>query len=171
VPPQAAAGRYALRISAEPVGAPVAGSVYLSVTVPDFSQRGAWLTGLAVAVEPAASRVTDAALRALLPVVPTTRRVWTPTDQAAVVFRVHQGGTRTPVEVTQTIRITDEQDKRVLERVDTLGAARFEAARVVEQRLDLPIADLPPGRYLLTVAVTAPSTPAQQRELVFEITP
>ncbi|HUR21435.1 MAG TPA: hypothetical protein VMZ90_11540, partial [Vicinamibacterales bacterium] len=167
-----ATGRHALRVGLEHRPSGRSGSVYLDAVVPDFARRGVWLTGLALDVAPAGPRATDAAVRTLLPIVPTTRRELANSDRASVFFRIHQGSTRPVTAVSRTIQITDENDTRVMDSTEVIPAASFAAGRMVEQRLALPIAGLAPGRYLLTVSSrTGPSASAsdERRQLVFVI--
>ena len=108
------------------------------------------------------------ALKPILPVVPTTRRAFTTTDQVTVFTRVHQSG-KTPVAPVQ-IRLTirNASDVQVAERLHDVDAARFSAARAADVVLDVPVARLLPGPYLLTVETTAGPT-AVRRQSRFEI--
>jgi VWFA-related protein len=164
-------GRHAVRIGIEHRPTGQSGSVYLDAVVPDFSRRGTWLSGLALEITPAAPRAFDAAVRALLPVLPTTRREITTADRASVFFRVHQGGDHPLTEVLRTFRITDESDIRIVDRSERIDASAFGAGRVADQRLDVPAGTLKPGRYLLSVEVRAPNSPGstESRQLVFTV--
>jgi VWFA-related protein len=167
------AGRHAFRVGIEHKASGRSGSVYLDVVAPDLTKRGIWLTGLAVEVSPAGPRATDAAVRTLLPIVPTARREVTLGDRASAFFRIYQGGTRALTDVSRTIQITDENGAQVLDRTEVLPASSFGAQRGIDQRLELPVDGLAPGRYLLTVstrtvgAVGSPND--ERRELVFVV--
>jgi hypothetical protein len=49
----------------------------------------------------------------------------------------------------------NEADRTVFERKSPIEATLFGALRGADYRLDLPLANLEPGRYLFTVEVTA----------------
>jgi len=167
-----APGHHALRVGVAHEASKQAGSVYLDVTVPDASRRVVGLSGIVLDVMPAGVRATDANVRTLLPVVPTTRREVATTGRATAFFRIHQGGNRALVPVVRTVTLVDAQDQTVLTQSDTLPVAAFNSARTVDQHLALPIATLPPGRYLLTVRVQAEgasANSAETRQLVLTI--
>lgn len=167
-----APGRHALRVAVAHEASQQVGSLYLDVTVPDPSRRGASLSGLVLDVTPAGARATDAHVRRLLPVVPTTRREVAATDRVTAFFRIHQGGSRALVPVLRTVTLVDAQDQTVLTQTDTLPVAVFNSARTVDQHLALPVATLAPGRYLLTVrilAAGASENTAETRQLVLTL--
>jgi len=165
-------GRHALRVGLEHRASGRSGSVYVDAVVPDFNRRGVWLTGLAVDVSPSGPRAIDGAIRTLLPIVPTTRREVTTSDRVSVFFRIHQGGTRGVTDVSRSLHITDEHDVRVIDRTDVIPAASFAAGRMVEQRVELPLAGFKPGRYLLSIMTrtgASASEVPEQRQLVFVV--
>jgi len=167
-----ASGRHALRVSVAHEASQQAGSVYLDVAIPDPGRRSVSLSGIVLDVVPSGVRATDASVRALVPVVPTTRRDVATTDRATAFFRIHQGGTRAMVPVVRTVTLVDAHDATVLTQSDTLPVSVFSAARTVDQHLALPIETLAPGRYLLTVrvqAVGASANTAETRQLVLTV--
>ena len=58
-----------------------------------------------------------------------------------------------PVQIAA--RLVNEDDRSVFDHTSTLAPETFGTARSADYRLDLPLADLEPGRYLVTVQVTA----------------
>jgi hypothetical protein len=167
-----AAGRYALRVSVEHVPSARSGSLYLDVLVPDPTRAGLLLTGLVLDVTPAGPRATDAAIRELLPAVPTIRRDLRPTDSAAVFFRIHQGGKRAVSAVSRTIQLIDDHDLEVLNQTDVIPADSFSAGRASDQRIELPLARLSPGKYRLSIEARETghsSSVPERRQLVFTI--
>ena len=75
---------------------------------------------------------------------------------------------RAPKEVTRTVRITNERDEVVITLSEVTPAAAFEAAGA-EGRIELPIGTLRPGRYLLSVEVSARGESTLTRQLSFTI--
>ena len=92
-------GRYQLRTAANVGSLGTAGSLYYDVVVPDFMDAPLSLSALVLS-SPAAPIVAPRdALKALIPIVPTTKRTFRPADQAAAFIRVYQGGNKPLVAV------------------------------------------------------------------------
>jgi hypothetical protein len=68
-------------------------------------------------------------------------------------MRVHQGGRGSLTAVPLRIRITNADDVVVFERIEEAGAERFGGDRAADVRVELPVRDLEPGEYLLTIEV------------------
>lgn len=146
--------------------------MYLDAVVPDASRAGVLVTGLVLEATPAGPPRMDAAIRALLPALPTIRRELRTTDHASVHFRIHQGGKRSLFDVSRTIRLTNGKDVLVLDQTDVIPLSSFGPARSVDQRVDLPLSRLSPGRYLLTIDAREASRSnavVERRHLVFAV--
>jgi hypothetical protein len=157
-------GRHAVRIGVKHVKSGQTGSVYLDVDVPDFGKRALTMTGLMLEATPAWPRTSDDRVRALIPVLPTTRRQFASADSVTIFFRIHQRPGRAPKEVTRTLRITNGRDEVVTTLSETISAAAF-AAFGAEQRLVLPTTALGPGQYLVSVELTARGEQTFERQL------
>jgi VWFA-related protein len=144
-------GRYQLRIAAHVPAHGTSGSVYYDVDVPDFRGEALSLSGLVLSTTLGPIVAPRDALRAVLPVVPTTLRTFTPAQQVTAFLRVHQGGRGALAVVPLRIRITGPGDGIVLERREDVGIDRFGGDRGADIRFDLPIRELESGEYLLTV--------------------
>jgi VWFA-related protein len=163
VPP----GRYEVRLgvrTAEGRG----GSVYTFVDVPAFAREPLSMSGLVLAVTPSVGAAPADAYADLLPIVPTARREFARADRVTAFLRVYQGGSRPLVPVAMTTRLVNSRDERLGETVRTLDAAAFARARSFDDTFDLPVRDLAPGEYLLTVDVAAAGTTAR-RQLRFRV--
>jgi VWFA-related protein len=147
VPP----GRYYLRFGLQSLVQKSTGSVYHEVEVPDFAKEAVSLSGVIVSVSPSLPSGPADILRPLLSVVPTTQREFRPgVDAATTYLRIYQGG-RKPLEpVALAARIVNERDQIVLDRTEPLRAEAFDKSRAAEYRLELPVARLSAGSYLLT---------------------
>ena len=166
------AGRHSLRVGIEHRPSGRSGSVYLEAIAQDANRERLLVSGLVLEATPAGPRRMDAAIRALLPAVPTIRRELQSTDQATVHFRMHQSGKRSLFDVTRTIRLTNHKDEVVLDQTDVIPAASFGGARSVDQRVDLPLSRLTAGRYLLTIDAREgikPSAVIERRQMVFSV--
>lgn len=147
-----APGRYHLRVAANIGGR--TGSVYHDIDVPDFADSVLSLSGVAIGATPAVPSGPKGRFQTLMPVEPTARREFSAADRAAAFLRVYQGGRLALASVTVRARILDAQNAAVLDADRTLAAALFEGRRAADYYLDLPVANLKPGPYLLTLEAT-----------------
>ena len=171
-----APGRYYVRVAAETSlhgiqlapGAPAvgliapgegtanrSGSVYCDLDVPDFLNDALSLSGVALSVTPGVVSGPKDALASIVPVVPTTLREFTREDKVTAFLRAYQGGKNAIVPITLDVRIVNANDVSVFETKETLGPERFAKDRAAGYSLDVPIATLEPGSYLLTIEVKA----------------
>jgi hypothetical protein len=164
-----APGRYQLRIAAHSTASDATGSVFADVEIPDFAKAPLSLSGLLLSLDPPIASAPRDAFAALGPVVPTAERVFDPRDRATAFLRVYQGGPAALTPVKVTVRIVNDHDVSVVNRVETLGADRFDAtARAADYRVELPLVSFGPGPYLLTVEAALGSATAR-REVRLEV--
>ena len=148
------AGRYEVRVA---INSPVTGrtgSAYITAIVPDFSKEPLTLSGVVIA-RGTGSAAPAGPLASVLPIAMTTTREFARSDAAVAFVRIYQGGNAAPIPVQVAVRLVNDSDRTVLDRTSTLAPAAFAAARSADYRLDLPLADLEPGRYLLTIEANA----------------
>ena len=162
-------GRHAVRVGVKHVASGATGSVYLDVDVPDFTKRSVTASGLMLEVTPPGPRATDDRVGAQISAVPTTRREFANTDRAAVWFRIHQRRNRTPADVTRTLRIRNARDEEVATSTEIIPASTFTQGAAAEQRIDLTIDKLVPGRYLVSVGLALKGGEAIERQLSFSV--
>jgi len=148
-------GRYQLRIAANLASFADSGSVYYDVDVPDFANDPLSMSGLMLTATPNGQYAPKNALRPTVPIIPTTRRVFSKDHAVAVFGRVYQGGKNKPYPVIAHMTIRDEKDAIVIDRRQDLPATLFAATRAADLQIDLPIKDLPPGAYLVTIETTS----------------
>ncbi len=111
-----------------------------------------------------------AALADILPVVPTTQRVFGTGERVTAFLRVYQGGKAVLAPMTLAVRVVNGQDQAVVDRRDAIEAAGFDAAtRARDYRFDLPLASLAPGDYLLTVEAALDAKRSATRTARFTI--
>ena len=103
---------------------------------------------MSVSPSPVAAYVDTA--QALLPVQPTSRRAFDRTDTVSGFVRVYQAIGRAPGPATLTVAITDGGGKIADRTASSLGPERF-ATRQADCSFTVPVANLTPGEYLLTV--------------------
>jgi hypothetical protein len=127
------------------------GSVYYDVDVPDFTNGTLAVSGLAIGATPGTPSGPKDRLASLVPVVPTTQRDFSAEQEVTAFLRVHQPGRHPLVSVGVRARVLDARSAAVFTREERLEPQRFGIGRTADYTLQLPLADLPKGEYLLTV--------------------
>jgi hypothetical protein len=92
------------------------------------------------------------ALAELLPVTPTVRRAFRPSDAVTAFVRVYQNAAPF-VPATVTARIVDQQGSVAHEHAETVRGITAEFGSAADFRLAVPVQQLSPGEYLLTVTI------------------
>lgn len=156
-------GRYEVRAGAEVSGS--AGGVFTQVEVPDFSKARLSLSGLVLGTR---RSIQDDGLVDLLPIVPTTARVFQPSESVIAFLRVYQGGKSAVVPVDVRVRIVDGSMRTVIDEPARLEAARFQSSRSADCQFDLQLSRFTEGEYLLSVEAAAAKTSAR-REVRFRV--
>jgi VWFA-related protein len=167
-------GRYQLRVAAREGGEGPLGSVSHDFEVPDYRERKLAMSSLVVASRQAALSVApaiDDAAKARLAAAPTAMRRFVPTDVLTASAEVYDSLEPTH-EVGVTTRVTTADGREVFLDTRLRGAAPLESAEPgFRTAIDIPLADLRPGRYLLQVAATATLGDVASREVAFEVVP
>jgi VWFA-related protein len=159
-------GRYELRLSADSAAHGTSGSVYQSITVPDFRTGPLAASGVVLSATPAPVAAPRDRFAGLLPFTPTVRRTFSTTDRVEGLLRLHQGGAAPLAPVTVRMTITTAGDEVVFDRPLRIGSDEFDG-RAYDYRFELPLTRLQPGPHLLTLEVTGPS--ALRRDVRFEV--
>jgi VWFA-related protein len=170
-------GRYQLRVAAKEAGG-MTGSVFYDLTVPDFTKdkfnmSGVVLTAATAQVTPTAQQ--DPILKPTLPGPPTTRREFYPIDVLALYAEVYDKlQSDVPHTVDVTTRLVSETGKEVSRTADTRKSSEFQAAKgggFFGYSTQVPLADVPPGRYMLQVEARPriKDAPAVSREMLITI--
>jgi VWFA-related protein len=160
------AGRYEVGVAAENAGH--TGGVFAGVDVPNFAKDPLSLSGLVIGRTPDGGLPPSASVADLLPLLPTTARVFAPGDRVSAFLRIYQGGTAKASNVQLTTRVIDDQDKTVTDDAMTVQAEQFTPQRAADHRVDLPVARLRPGQYLLRIEA-ALGNRRVQREVRFTV--
>jgi VWFA-related protein len=143
-------GRYMLRFAAHNSTSGKSGSVYHDIEIPDFSKEPVSLSGILVSVSPSLTAVPKDFLAPLVPVTPTTQRVFyrdvhTPTAFVRVYQSLKASGA---VRLASTI--VDDRDVRVFRRDDPVELSVVGKTRAADFQLPIPVSTFSPGLYLLT---------------------
>ena len=161
--------QYELWISARDPRTLRMGDVKLRVDVPDFAARPIVVSGIVLGSSTDAGTPLPQALSGLVPLRPTTARVFGTASELSAFFHVHQGGKLPLGAVSLRLRILDEQGRTRLDRAETLEPARFSSTRTAEYTFRLPLETLSPGRHLLSVEARLGDRIAPARDVPFEV--
>jgi VWFA-related protein len=163
VPP----GRYEVRTAMRNTADDRTGSVYASVTVPNFERESLSLSGLVVE-RPLGGAALPAELAGIVPARMTTTRQFSTDQRAAVVARVYQLRAKAIAPVRVSARIVDGSDRVAFTSETRVQPTAFNAQRQADYRLELPLAHLADGEYLLTVEANVEAH-ATSRTLRFSV--
>jgi hypothetical protein len=105
------------------------------------------MSGLLLHHEPAPA-VVDNPIAYVVPVVPTVARAFTRDDGVHAFLRIYQS--RDSQAVIVTTRVIDTANRTVVEQRSDLSADAF-LAHSADVDVPLPLSQLAPGQYLLTI--------------------
>jgi hypothetical protein len=72
-------------------------------------------------------------------------------DRVTAMLRIHQRGKGSRAPLNVATRILDETQRVVFQRTDEYAAEPLTGDRAIDHQLELPLARLPSGPYLLVV--------------------
>jgi hypothetical protein len=147
-------GRYELRIAVDNPRRRQSGSVFAFVDVPAVGTVPfAWSEiGISTA---AITPATKDSLADVLPALPLARRDFDRQESVTAFVSAYHTSGPLPSPLTISTRITDGQNRQKLEQKSSLTAGDFTASRTAVYKIDLPLASLDPGSYLLTMEAMA----------------
>jgi VWFA-related protein len=164
VPP----GRYEVRAAVEDARLGRTGSVYGYVDVPDYAKSPVSMSGILVDADPPRVPEAAAAFADLVPVRPTAQRVFAPADRVIAFTRIYQGLSRAAMPGYVVAEIRDDRDTSVFHSESRVLPAQFGASRGMDFSVELPLARLRPGEYVLTIEARHGNERAQ-RQMRFTI--
>jgi VWFA-related protein len=149
-------GRYEVRVGVE-AGDGRAASIFTYADVPDFDDAALSASGLVLGATPSPRIAGAGAIATLTPVVPTSRRTFAATDRVTAFLHVYQA--RQPfAPATVTTRITDTGNDVIAELTEPVEGHPLGRMSAADYRIDLPIDELAPGEYLLTMEAARDGT-------------
>jgi hypothetical protein len=163
----ARAGRYELRIGLTNAARQQSGSVHAFVDVPTFGSAPLDLSEINVYAPVGVPAMKDS-LTDVLPAPPTARRDFERGERATAFLRIYEGLGRPPAPVALSAAIVDEHNRRRFGQDMSLSPEGSNGVRTVDYAIDLPLADLEPGPYLLTIEAKAGPASAR-RDLRFSV--
>ena len=125
-------GRYQLRLAAHNENSKRDGSVFVDVTVPDYSHAPFSASPIVLGATPGRQSAPKDLLTPLLPFVPTAERTFARTDKVTSFLRLYQSGLKQIEGVRLTIRVRDAADQLKVDESQNLGVDRFAAIERAE---------------------------------------
>jgi VWFA-related protein len=166
-------GHYQLRLAAHDPAANRSGSVFWDIDVPDFDKDTMAMGNLLLSAASAGRTPTslDApSVRDVLPGPPTSRREFTLEDTLAVYTEIYDNETTRPHTVDLTTTIRTDNGTQVFVTREERASQPVEAKRHVFAYLArIPLQDLVPGRFVLTVEGRSRLGDKASREIQFTI--
>lgn len=152
-------GRYQLRVAARARNSGAVGSLLYDLDLPDFTRPPLAISGLSLTSRESAQIPTPAPEKeflTLLPAVPTARREFARSDTVQLLAEVYDNRASTPHRVTIQTRVTADDGRAVFSasaerRSEEIKGGSGGYGHVV----DIPLAQFPPGRYVLRVDATS----------------
>ena len=150
-------GRYQVRIGVREETGGQTGSVFIDLDVPDFRKEKLMMSGLLLTAPTVQRYVTvegDPVLSKLLPTPATSRREFAQTDVLTLYSEIYDNISSTvPREIDVVMRLISESGTEVLTARDTLasGGTQREKSLFHGYSRQIPLNDVPAGRYLLRV--------------------
>jgi VWFA-related protein len=168
-------GRYTLRVATRDNGGGAIGAVSYDLEIPDFNKLPFGMSGLVLTSMLGSSMPTvrgDEQLQAVMPAPPIGLRSFPQNDELALFTEVYDQPGSTPhrVDIRTTIRsdagtvVFSQSDERSSEELQGKSGGYGYTARV-------PLTDLQPGLYVLTVEAQSRTGAAARRDIQFTVTP
>jgi VWFA-related protein len=153
-------GRYEVRFAATSGGR--TGSVFAPVEVPDVAKAPVSLSGLVLERAPGPKVAPADGLKDLIPAIPTSVRTFARSDRVASFLRVYQPEKGSLYSARVTSRDVNERNEPIVDHAVVIEAPRFTATRSADHRIELPIARLAPGEYLLSIEAVVGKSSAER---------
>jgi len=153
-------GRYQIRIGVRDSVAKQVGTVFYDLQVPDFRKDPLMLSGVLITASSALNAMTaqpDPVTAKLLPGPAMARRTFGSNDMLTVFAEIYDNmAAKQARQIEASVTLTSEDGKEVFSARDSLanpaGADHWGAYALTR---DVPLKDVPPGRYLLKVETQA----------------
>jgi len=170
-------GRYQLRIAAHDSAGGSVGSVQYDLEVPDFSKLPFSISGLVMTSPYAAQTMTvrpDEQLKATLPAPPVALRAFPQNDEIALFAEIYDNAGGTPHKVDISTTITSDEGKQLFKTNEERDSADLGGKTGgYGYATKIPLKDIAPGSYVLTVSARTRlgnATPAE-RQVRINVTP
>ena len=167
-------GRYHFRVGVHDTANGAVGTVNYDVELPAFSTLPFSMSGLLVASRAATATVTargDPELQTFMKLPPAALRAFPQTDDVSVVTEVYDRSGSTPhtVDIATTVKAGD--GKVVFEHNDQRSSSELQGSNgAFVHTIAVPVRDLAPGSYVLTVEARSRLGQTASRQIAFDVT-
>lgn len=120
-------GRYQLRLAAHNTTAAKDGSVFVDVTVPDYSNIPFSASPVVLSAKPGRVSAPKDLFSPLLPLMPTAERTFTHDEVVTAFMRLYQSGQKAIDRVTVTTKVLDASGQIVATDTQVIAADKFPA--------------------------------------------
>jgi len=166
-------GRYQLRVAAHDGGGAI-GSVLYDLTVPDFMKAPISMSGIALTSMGSSGRPTvrpDEQLKMVLPASPVGNRTFPQNDEIALFAEVYDNSASSPHKVDITSTITTDEGTVMFKAEDERDSSELGGRNGgYGYSTKIPLKDVAPGRYVLTVSARSRVSPNPTAERQVRIT-
>ncbi len=170
-------GRYQVRVAAHDASGGNVGALEYDLDVPDFAKSPFSMSGI-VLTSITASRVPtahpDEQTRGVLPAPAAASRSFPQNDEVAVFAEIYDNEAKTPHKVDIATTVTTDEGKVVFKTDEQRDTADFQGKTGgFGYSTRVPMKDLPPGLYVLTVSARSRlgNKDAIERQVRFAVTP
>jgi VWFA-related protein len=170
-------GRYQLRVAAHDSAGGNVGSVAYDLEVPDFGKAPFGISGVVMTSPSAAAVPTlkpDEQLKAVLPGPPVASRAFPQNEEVALFAEVYDNAGGTPHKVDITTTVTTDDGRVVFKTEEPRDSADLGGKTGGYGFMTrIPLKDLAPGNYVLTVSAKSRlgSTPTAERQVRLVVSP
>ena len=169
------ARRSHLRVGVHNTATGAVGTVSYDIEVPDFTELPLAMSGLLLTSRDATSTVTargDAELQKIMSAPPVSLRAFRKADDVGVVAEIYERAGTAPRTVDIITTVSSRDGKPVFKRDDERSSAELQgAAGAYVHSTRVPVGDLPPGTYLLTVEAKSRLGHTVSRQIEFDVIP
>ena len=160
-------GHYEVRIGLHNESRHQTGSVYTYVDVPDY-RKTRFTLGQIEMYLPNVSPAMAGGLSDVLLAPASARRTFEHGERATAFVRLYQASSALPVRVFLSSSIVDERNRKRYGQAASIEASAFAPDGSTDYVVDLPLADLEAGDYLLSIDAKA-GTSSLQRQARFTV--
>lgn len=167
------AGRYQFRVGVHDVATGAVGTLSYDLDVQDFNKVPFGMSGLLVTSREASSTVTargDPQLQSFMNAPPVSLRTFPQSDDVTVVVEIYDRLGSAPHTVDVATTVTSREGKIVFEHNDQRSSGELQGNNgAYVQTIAVPVRDLAPGSYVLTVEARSRLGQTASRQLAFSV--
>jgi hypothetical protein len=150
----AKAGRYELRIGVRDTARGQSGTVYAFVDIPAFSKTPFIWSEIGLSV-PESKPAVAGGIADVMPMAPSARRDFDRREHVTAFLSAYHLTGPLPAPIGIVTRVVDAENRQKFEQHASFTPADFGAVQTAAYKIDIPLATLDPGPYVLMMEATA----------------